>query len=123
MTSRHRTIFISVTCLGMSSLITQIITLREFLNILAGNELIIGLILANWLLITGFGSYLGRFAGSLVHPVRWLVALQLLIAILPFLQISGIRLLKKFFVPGLMLSLHEAFLYSFFLLLPFCLVK
>ena len=87
MTDRYRAIFISVTCLGMSSLMTQIITLREFMNVLAGNELIIGLILANWLLLTGFGSYLGRFAGSLKHPVRWLVTLQVIIAILPFLSI------------------------------------
>ncbi len=123
MTVRYRAIFISVTCLGISSLMTQIITLREFMNVLAGNELIIGLILANWLLLTGFGSYLGRFAGSLKHPVRWLVTLQVIIAILPFLQISAIRMLKRFFVPGLMLGLHEAFIYSFFILLPYCLVS
>ena len=58
MTARQRAIFISVTCLGMSSLMTQIVTLREFMNILAGNELVIGLVIANWLLLTGCGSYL-----------------------------------------------------------------
>ncbi|MBW2466535.1 MAG: 4Fe-4S binding protein [Deltaproteobacteria bacterium] len=123
MIARQRSIFLSVTCLGISSLVTQIVTLREFLNILAGNELIIGLILANWLLLTGFGSYLGRFSGRLKHQIRWLTVFQTVIAFLPFLQISAIRLLKKNFVPGLMLDLHDAFLYSFFLLLPYCLVS
>ncbi|MDX1776632.1 MAG: hypothetical protein R3297_08615, partial [Desulfobulbales bacterium] len=123
MSAKHRTIFISVTCLGMSSLITQIITLREFLSVLAGNELVIGLILSNWLLITGSGSYLGRFATSIKQPVRWLVASQVLIALLPLLQTGGIRFLKKIFVPGLMLGLHDAFLYSFLLLFPYCLVS
>ena len=123
MTGKQRSIFISVTCLGMSSLITQIITLREFLNILAGNELIIGLILANWLLLTGLGSYLGRFSTILKNPVRWLVAAQVIIAILPFLQISSIRMLRKLFVPGLMLGFQEAFFYSFILLLPYCIVS
>jgi spermidine synthase len=123
MTARQRAIFISVTCLGMSSLMTQIVTLREFMNVLAGNELVIGLVLANWLLLTGCGSYLGRFAARLRHPVRWLVLLQATVAILPILQISAIRLLKKFAVPGLMLGLHQAFLASFFLLLPYCLVS
>jgi spermidine synthase len=123
MTAGQRAIFISVTCLGMSSLMTQIVTLREFMNILAGNELVIGLVIANWLLLTGCGSYLGRFAGRLRHPVRWLVLLQAAVALLPFLQISAIRLLKKFIVPGLMLGLHQAFLASFVLLLPYCLVS
>jgi spermidine synthase len=123
MTARHRAIFISVTCLGMSSLMTQIVTLREFMNVMAGNELVLGLILANWLLLTGLGSYLGRFAGNLKRPVYWLVILQIAISILPFLQISAVRMLKKFFIPGLMLGLHEAFVYSFFLLLPYCLVS
>ena len=123
MTARQRAIFISVTCLGMSSLMTQFVTLREFMNVLAGNELVIGLVLANWLLLTGCGSYLGRFAIRLKHPVRWLVVLQLAVAILPFLQVSAIRLLKQFVVPGLMLGLHETFLASFFILLPYCLIS
>ena len=123
MTARHRAIFISVTCLGMSSLMTQIVTLREFMNVLAGNELVIGLVLANWLLLTGCGSYLGRFASRLKYPIRWLVVLQLAVAILPFLQVSAIRLLKQFVVPGLMLGLHETFLASFFILLPYCLIS
>ena len=107
----------------MSSLMTQIVTLREFMNVLAGNELVIGLVLANWLLLTGCGSYLGRFTNRLRHPVRWLVVLQVAVALLPFLQVSAIRLLKQFIVPGLMLGLHETFLASFFLLLPYCLVS
>ncbi|MBE9519842.1 MAG: 4Fe-4S binding protein [Proteobacteria bacterium] len=120
MTPRNRAILVSVTCLGMSSLITQIVTLREFLNVLAGNELVIGLVLGNWLLLTGLGSFLGRYAGRLQKPVRWLVVSQVAIAILPLLQISGIRLLKKLFVPGLMLGLNETFLFSLLLLLPYC---
>ncbi len=123
MITRQRAIFISVTCLGMSSFMTQIVTLREFMNVLAGNELVIGLVLANWLLLTGCGSYLGRFANKIRYPVRWLVVLQVAIALLPFLQVSAIRLLKQFVVPGLMLGLHETFLSSFFLLLPYCLVS
>ena len=111
MTLRTRAILVSVSCLGMSSLITQIVTLREFLNVLAGNELVIGLVLGNWLLLTGLGSLLGRYAGRLQNPVRWLIVSQVAIAILPLLHISAIRLLKKLFVPGLMLGLNETFLF------------
>jgi spermidine synthase len=107
----------------MSSLITQIVTLREFLNVLAGNELVIGLVLGNWLLLTGLGSLLGRYAGRLQKPVRWLIVSQVAIAILPLLHISAIRLLKKLFVPGLMLGLNETFLFSLLVLLPYCIIS
>ena len=123
MTPRKRTILVSVTCLGMSSLITQIVTLREFLNVLAGNELVIGLILGNWLLLTGVGSFLGRYAGRLKNPLCWLVVAQVAIAILPLLHISAIRLLKKLYVPGLMLGLNETLLFSLLVLLPYCMVS
>ena len=83
MTARQRAIFISVTCLGISSLVTQVVTLREFMNVLAGNELVIGIVLANWLLLTGCGSYLGRFIGRLRQPLRWLVVLQAAVAFFP----------------------------------------
>jgi spermidine synthase len=123
MTQKNRAIFVSVTCLGMSSIITQIVTLREFLNVLAGNELVIGLILGNWLLLTGLGSFLGKYAGRLQKPVRWLVVSQVIIAILPLLHISAIRFFKILFVPGLMLGLNETFLFSLFILLPYCTVS
>ena len=53
----RRAVLLSVTCLGVSSIVTQIVTLREFLSVFAGNELVIGIILGNWLLLTGLGSY------------------------------------------------------------------
>ena len=121
--SRKRAIFLGITCLGMSSIITQIISLREFLSIFAGNELVLGIILGNWLLLTGIGSFLGRYAGRLRHPVAWLLFFQILTGVLPLFLISAIRLLRKIYVSGLMLGLNEAFVYSFFLLLPFCLVS
>jgi spermidine synthase len=123
MTPKKRAILTSVSCLGISSLITQIVTLREFLSVLAGNELVIGLILGNWLLLTGLGSFLGRYAGRLKKPVLWLVATQVAIAVLPLLHISSIRLLKKFFVPGLMLGLNETFIFSLIALLPYCVIS
>ncbi len=50
-----------VLSLGFTSTITQIILLREFLSVFYGNELVIGIILGNWMIITGIGSYLGKF--------------------------------------------------------------
>jgi spermidine synthase len=123
MITRERSVLLGVTCLGISSIVTQIVTLREFLNVFSGNELVLGLILANWLLLTGLGSYLGRFADRLRRPLRWLVAAQLAVAVLPLVQVGAVRALKTLHTPGLMLGVREAAGYSLLLLAPYCLVS
>ena len=42
--------------LGFLSIGTQIYLVREFMMVFNDNELIIGLVLASWMLITGLGS-------------------------------------------------------------------
>ncbi|MBN1466682.1 hypothetical protein JXA02_13080 [candidate division KSB1 bacterium] len=46
--------------LGASSLGVQIILLRQFLTVLYGNELVIGVVMSLWLLWVGIGSMLGH---------------------------------------------------------------
>src|SRR4030043_1511162 len=46
--------------LGFTALITQIILLREFLTVFYGNELVIGIVLSNWMILTALGAGLGR---------------------------------------------------------------
>lgn len=123
MIAGKRVIFFSITCLGMSSLITQIVTLREFMNILAGNELVLGMVLGIWLLLTGVGTFAGRWAVRIRKPLVWLVAAQVAIALLPLVHISIIRLLNTFFLPGLMLGLNATFLLTILILFPYCLVS
>ncbi|MEZ4576873.1 MAG: hypothetical protein R2875_02360 [Desulfobacterales bacterium] len=43
---------------GIGSVITQLLTIREFLCLLNGNELVIALILFNWLFIGALGTLL-----------------------------------------------------------------
>lgn len=119
----NRTILLCVACLGVSSVVTQILTLREFLNVFSGNELVLGLILGNWLLLTGAGSFLGRYASRINNPLPWLMIAQGGIAVAPPVQLWGIRFIKQIYPPGLMLGMGEAFLSSFVILLPFCLLS
>ena len=51
----------AVAALGMTALATQIILLREFVSVFQGNELVIGVVLAGWMMLTGAGAFLGRF--------------------------------------------------------------
>lgn len=50
---------LSVTMVGLSSILLQIICLRQLLAVFSGNELIIGITLSVWLTAVGIGSYTG----------------------------------------------------------------
>ncbi|MFQ5869752.1 MAG: fused MFS/spermidine synthase [Candidatus Zixiibacteriota bacterium] len=63
--------FVSAFYLGFLSLVAQTILLREMLAVFSGNEIVLGAILAFWLLWVGLGSLFGnwfseRFSRSLV---------------------------------------------------------
>ena len=120
-THRHP-ILVSVTCLGVSALVTQVLILREFLTVFAGNELILGLVLGSWLLLTGLGALIGRLSPRLSNPLSVLIAAQVGIAFLPLTQIALVRLTKQFFLPGLTPGLGAAFLTALLVLLPYCLL-
>jgi spermidine synthase len=123
MKNYDRAVYFSVVCLGVSAFVTQLLVLREFLAVFAGNELVLGLTLGNWLLLTGLGSFLGRTSGRWRDPLPWLVGGQVILALLPPVQLAAIRLMKQLFLPGLTLSLELAFLASLLLLLPYCLIS
>jgi spermidine synthase len=59
----------AVAGLGFSSAVTQLVLLRELLATFQGNELILGLLLGTWLLLTGIGTQLWR-AGSMGESAR-----------------------------------------------------
>jgi spermidine synthase len=115
-------LILSLSALGISSIITQIILMREFLNVFSGNELVFGIIFANWLLLTGIGSYLSKFIKK--KQLNFFIISQIIISILPFFQIFLIRLSRNFiFTPGLLLGLNELVIFSFLILLPYCLLS
>ncbi len=119
---RQKLLFISITALGISSIITQIIAIREFLSVFYGNELIFGIILANWLLLTGIGAYLGKYSEK--GKIQWLIISQIIIAFLPFFHIAIIRNLRNIiFLPGELIGIAQIFLSSLLILLPYCLIS
>ena len=116
-------IYLAVGAVGVASVITQLALLREMLGAFAGNELALGIMLGNWLLLTGLGAWLGRKSDKLRHRETILVAGLLLIALLPLAQLVLLRVLRNvIFLPGTTLGVGEVFAGSFGLLLPFCLV-
>ena len=53
-------VLLSVGALGVSCVMTQLALMRELLGAFSGNELVLGVVLGNWLLLMGIGAWLGR---------------------------------------------------------------
>ncbi len=110
--------------MGFTTLVTQVILLREFLSVFSGNELVIGIILANWMLLTALGAYLGRNAQRVQNPLQFIYGSLILAGILPFITAFLINYLKNILFPvGSMVGIAQVIFTSFLLLLPFCLLS
>jgi predicted membrane-bound spermidine synthase len=113
----------AVGCLGISATITQLVLMRELLCVLAGNEMVLGIILGNWFLLTGVGALLGRSAGRLRRPLAVLVAAQVVLAVAPVGQVFALRALRNVvFVRGGEIGALASAASCLVLLLPYCLV-
>jgi len=110
---------------GISSVVTQLLIIREFLAQFQGNEFIIALILFNWLFLGGLGTILAhRITQRFWQPtVNRLGRLSLLLAGLPAVQILAIRELRDvFFIHGTSVGFYPTLAYTFFTIAPYCLV-
>ncbi|MBW2968014.1 hypothetical protein KY362_06015 [Candidatus Woesearchaeota archaeon] len=116
-------IIFSIITLGIAEIITQLVTIREFLSVFYGNELVIGILLANWLLISGIASHIGRKSPKIVDKGRVLIAFHIIVAFLLPCYIYVIRNLYNFvFIRGELISITGIFITAFLVLLPVCAV-
>lgn len=113
---------VAVAALGAAAAITQIVLFRELLALFGGNELVVGLALGCWLLLSGLGSFLGQF-GATPRSGRWLAPCWLLAAIVPWLQLVAARTLHDLvFIRGAAVGLAGSLFGSLALLAPYCLL-
>ncbi|NOX84777.1 MAG: hypothetical protein GXO86_02250 [Chlorobi bacterium] len=116
-----RLLFADAFFLGFTLLGAQIILLREFLMIYNGNELVIGLLLSIWLLITALGSWSGRYLKAGKNYDNLIRILFLFISIYPLAAAFSIEYFRNVLLePGRMVSLTEVAGYSTLLLFPLC---
>lgn len=112
----------SVVGLGMSAVLTQLTLMRELLAVFAGNEMVLGVCLGNWFVLTGAGTWLGRVGDRLHRPERALAWAHLAVAVWPPLQVLGLRLLRNVvFLPGAAVGVLETIVSSLVLQAPYCL--
>jgi spermidine synthase len=121
----EKAVFWVVIATGISSVVTQLYTIREFLTLFAGNEFVIALIIFNWLVLGGTGTLLSqRIARSenLVSAgvLGWLT---LVLAAIPTLQILLIRYLwDMVFIHGSSVGFYPTLFYTFFTISPYALL-
>ncbi|TAL68329.1 MAG: hypothetical protein EPN82_10905 [Bacteroidetes bacterium] len=113
-----------ISILGFSSIITQLVVLREFQSVLDGNELVYGLFFAVWMTITAAGAKLGKYFESNKSNRFVFIFIQLSFAILPAFMVFFLRYLRfQLFDFGVSLNIIEILIYVIIILAPFCMVS
>ena len=145
----RRLLLLAIGSLGASAFVTQVVLMREFLGCFAGNELVFGIVLGSWMLLTGLGAALGRlgagdghvlpnpdtgrtsvserFAQAATVPLSRSLAIflagQILVAMAPIAAVFALRALwNVIFVRGAAVGLVETVASCFVLLAPYCVV-
>ena len=120
----RRFVVLAIGGLGVSAVMTQLALLRELLGAFSGNELVLGICLGNWLLLTGAGAWLGRNLVRRDGAGRLFITGQIAVALLPLVQVVAVRVLRDVvFVRGAAVGVTGTVLGSLALLAPFCLVS
>ncbi|MEI8006939.1 MAG: hypothetical protein WCI48_12090 [Bacteroidota bacterium] len=110
--------------LGFLSISTQIYLLRESYIVFYGNELILGIMLSVWMLLTGAGAWLGRYFSGVRRKFRFILFLMLLLSALPVLMMIKLDLYRALVLPaGTIAGLNDVIYAAFLVQLPFCLIN
>jgi spermidine synthase len=120
-----RRLSLALLLLGFTMMSSQIVLMRELLIVFYGNEISIGIILANWLFWGALGSWgLGRFADRIKGRIGLFSLGQILLALLVPLSVGEVRLIKLFLkaAPGEIIGLTPMFYSTLFILAPICLI-
>jgi hypothetical protein len=99
----------------------EILLLRELLIVYSGNELCIGIILANWLILEAFGCFfLGREAERSKNELETFTVLSILFSLSLFIAIFLTRIMKSIIgiAIGESVGFFPMFYSSFLILLP-----
>jgi spermidine synthase len=111
-------LLLSMFCLGVYTLLAQMLVMRELAVACLGNELTIGVVFFVWMVLIGAGARM--VAVGHVRPSGMLPLFLWLAAILPVVMLGlwmGAGWIRP---PGEYVALHKVFVASFLALLPIC---
>jgi len=109
---------------GLLSMSTQVYFLREALTVFYGNELVLGVVLALWMLITGIGALAGRYPAD-SGRYQWIpVAGLIIFSLLPLPTLLTMDYLRsELFIAGARVSLAGSMAVVSISIAPFCLLS
>ncbi|MFC1906580.1 methyltransferase [Chloroflexota bacterium] len=116
-----KSLVLALLLMGFTGILAQVVLIRELLVSFHGNELSIGIILANWLILEAAGSFfLGRAGNKAGRGVKTYIILQIAMAVFLPLAVYGARIVKSMLgiPPGEMVGLFPIFYSSLMLLAP-----
>jgi len=124
MNSKLRFLVLIPLTLGIIALSTQIIILREFLSLYNGNELVPGIVLSGWMLLTGLGAWLGRKKVLEVKNETAILTGLLILALTgPVVLLLASYLRSLLFPPGSLAGISGILGFTLLLLTPFCVLS
>lgn len=104
---------------GFVSMSVQILLLRELLNISGGYELNSGTFLASWLITSAIGAFTA--GGSSLNDLR---KINIVFSLSPMVSLILLILLARMFLqPGETPSFLVSLIFTFLVLIPFCLIS
>jgi spermidine synthase len=118
---RTRALRVNLLVSGLSGIVAQIVLLRELLVSFSGNELTLGVILANWLILEAAGSYIaGKTPEKAKAKLAIYVLLQLCFAVAFPFAVYLARVIKNALIaaPGEAVGFLPIVCASFLVLLP-----
>ena len=105
--------------IGYVSSSIQFLLMREIMNVTGGYELITGSFLGSWLIGSAIGSSLsGRSSLNDIRKINLVFSISPIISLILMLFLS-----RVFLIRGETPSFLEAIIYTFLVLIPFCLVS
>ncbi|MBN1143485.1 MAG: methyltransferase [Bacteroidales bacterium] len=119
-----RIIIAALFILGFTSILVQLVLIREMLNLFQGNELIIGFIFCLWMLLTAAGAGCALRIFRNVNKYQLISRLFALEAIVPVIVVGLLSVVDSLlFPPGTTRGLIIALVYCLVFLLPGCFVS
>lgn len=117
----RKSLIFALLVMGFSGIVAQILLLRELLVIFHGNELSIGIVLSNWLILEAFGCFfLGKRIEKTERRIEAFGLVALLFSLCFPLMVYLTRIIKEIIgvTPGESLGLLPILYSSFLVLLP-----
>ncbi|MCX5700337.1 MAG: hypothetical protein NTZ63_02190 [Candidatus Omnitrophica bacterium] len=114
-------ILVAILLVGLSGIVAQVLILRELLVSFQGNELTIGIILANWVILEALGVYvIGKLVDKIKARLSFFIVMNTIFSLILPVAIYYSRIFKTIlgipFAEGI--SLPVIFSVSFLIILP-----